>query len=293
MKCRMCPRQCNAIRTADNNIGGVCAMPENILLARASLHFWEEPSISGKNGSGTVFFSGCPLHCVYCQNADISTNNQGKAVSVQKLADIFKNLEDKGAHNINLVTPTHYVPQIIKALNIYKPNIPIVYNTSGYETTEMLKLLKGYIDIYLFDFKYISNDKARLYSNAADYPDVCKAALKQAYLQHPECLFDQNGIMQKGVIVRHLLLPAATNDAISIFVWVMQNAPNAYFSLMSQYIPLGKAKEMPIINRKITDREYNKVVDYILNSNFENCYIQEKGSASTKFIPDFDFAGII
>ncbi len=292
MKCHLCPRQCNAIRTADNNVGGVCGMPQNIKIARAALHFWEEPPISGKNGSGTVFFSGCPLHCVFCQNNDISTKNKGKAVSVNELAEIFKNLEWQGAHNINLVTPTHYIPQIIEALNIYKPNIPIVYNTSGYETVETINLLKDYVDIYLFDFKYIDNQKAKLYSNAADYPEICKKALLEVYRQQPNCIFNCDGIMQKGVIVRHLLMPAATNDAIGVFDWVKSNTPNVYFSLMSQYVPMGKAVDMPIINRKITDREYKKVVDYIINSSFENCYIQEKGSATTQFIPDFDFTGI-
>ncbi len=292
MKCRLCPRQCNAIRTDCDNIGGACAMPNGVMLARAALHFWEEPSISGRNGSGTVFFSGCPLHCVFCQNADISTKNKGKSVSVMQLAQTFKKLEQQGAHNINLVTPTHYVPQIIEALSIYTPSIPIVYNTSGYETVETLKRLNDFVDIYLFDFKYIDNEKARLYSNAADYPEVCKKALLEAYRQQPDCTFDVNGVMQKGVIVRHLLLPAATNDAIGIFEWIRQNTPNAYFSLMSQYVPMGKAVDMPIINRKITDREYNKVVDYIISSGFENCYIQEKSSADKKFIPNFDFTGI-
>ncbi|MDO4607690.1 MAG: radical SAM protein [Clostridia bacterium] len=292
MKCRLCPRQCNAIRTANDNVGGVCAMPESIRLARAALHFWEEPSISGKNGSGTVFFSGCPLHCVFCQNSEISTKNIGKTVTPEKLADIFKNLEQQGAHNINLVTPTHYVPQIVESLNIYKPNIPIVYNTSGYETVETIKILKDYVDIYLFDFKYIDPNKAKLYSNAENYPEICKYALLEAYSQQSECVFDESGIMQKGVIVRHLLMPAATNDAIAVFDWVRSNTPNVFFSLMSQYIPIGRAKDMPFINRKITDREYNKVVEHIINSNFENCYIQEKGSATTKFIPDFDFTGI-
>lgn len=292
MLCNLCPRQCNATRTQDSNIGGVCSMPYSIKLARAALHFWEEPSISGKNGSGTVFFSGCPLRCVFCQNADISTKNKGKAISINELAEIFKKLEQQGAHNINLVTPTHYAPQIIEALNVYKPKVPIVYNTGGYETVETIKLLKDYVDIYLFDFKYIDPNKAKLYSNAETYPEVCKSALLEAYLQQSECMFDQKGIMQKGVIVRHLLLPAATNDAISIFDWVKQNTPNACFSLMSQYIPLEKAKDMPVINRKITDREYNKVVEYVLNSGFENCYIQEKSSASEKFIPDFDFTGV-
>lgn len=291
MLCNLCPRQCNALRTENSNTGGICAMSETPTVARAALHFWEEPSISGKNGSGTVFFSGCSLHCVFCQNQDISTKNKGKAISVDKLADIFKNLEEQGAHNINLVTPTHFADSIIEALNIYKPNIPIIYNSSGYESVDTLKRLQGYVDIYLMDFKYIDDNKARLYSNAPDYSDVCKAALLEAYRQQGECVF-RDGIMQKGLIVRHMLMPQATRDAIAVFDWVRENTPNAYFSIMSQYVPLSKALEMPVINRKVTPREYNKVIDYILESGFNNCYIQERSSADKNFIPDFDFTGI-
>lgn len=291
MLCNLCPRQCNALRTDSDNIGGVCGMPESPTVARAALHFWEEPCISGKNGSGTVFFSGCSLHCVFCQNEDISTKNKGKIVSVSELADIFKKLEGQGAHNINLVTPTHFVDSIIKALDIYKPNIPIVYNSSGYESVDTLKRLQSYVDVYLMDFKYIDDNKARLYSNAPDYTDVCKKALLEAYRQHNECIF-KDDIVQKGLIVRHLTLPAATRDAIAVFDWVRENTPNAYFSIMSQYLPFGKATEMPIINRTVTAREYNKVVDYVSDSGFENCYIQERSSADKNFIPDFDFTGI-
>ncbi len=291
MLCNQCPRRCNAFRDKNSNIGGICAMPDTPTVARASLHFWEEPSISGKNGSGTVFFSGCSLRCAFCQNSDISAENKGRAVSVNQLADIFKRLEGDDAHNINLVTPTHFVNTIIEALDIYKPKIPIIYNSSGYENVDTLKKLQGYIDIYLMDFKYISSDKARLYSNAPDYPDICKSALSEVYRQQGECSFN-DGIMQNGVIVRHLLMPQATRDAISIFNWVCQNMPNSYFSIMSQYLPLYKAKDMAIINRKITEREYNKVVDYITDSGFENCYIQERSSANRVYIPDFDFTGI-
>lgn len=291
MLCNLCPRQCNAIRTQNENIGGVCRSPEEPRVARAALHFWEEPSISGTNGSGTVFFSGCSLHCVFCQNSDISIKNKGKAVSVNELAYIFKTLENEGAHNINLVTPTHYVHSIIDALDIYKPKIPIVYNSGGYESAETLKKLRGYIDIYLMDFKYIDDNKARLYSHAVDYPQVCKSALLEAYSQQNECVF-KDSIMQSGLIVRHLLMPGATRDAMACFDWVKENTPNAYFSLMSQYLPLGSAKDMPIINRKVTRREYNKVVNYILDCNFYNCYIQELSSADKNFIPDFDYTGI-
>lgn len=292
MLCNQCPRQCNATRTENDNVGGICKMPLTPVVARAALHFGEEPSISGKNGSGTVFFSGCSLHCVFCQNEEISTKNKGKAVSVEELAHIFKKLEIGGAHNINLVTPSHFVDSIIAALNIYKPNIPIVYNSSGYENVDTLKKLEGYVDIYLLDFKYIDSSKSKMYSFAENYPQICKLALCEAYRQQSECVFDSNGIMHKGVIVRHLLMPQATRDAIEIFNLVKENTPNAYFSLMSQYVPIGRAVDMPIINRTVTAREYNKVVNYIAENNFDNCYIQERTSASKNFIPDFNLTGI-
>ncbi|MBE6809967.1 MAG: radical SAM protein [Ruminococcaceae bacterium] len=291
MLCNLCPRQCNALRT-DTQGCGVCCMPNTPVLSRAALHFWEEPAISGTNGSGTVFFSGCSLHCVFCQNSDISYNNKGKAITINQLSDIFRKLENDGAHNINLVTPTHFANSIIKALDIYKPSIPIVYNSAGYESIETLKLLKDYVDIYLMDFKYIDSKKSTMYSKASDYPQICKAALLEVYSQQSKCEFNKENIMQKGVIVRHLLMPSATRDAIEIFDWVRTNLPNAYFSIMSQYIPLHKAKDMPVINRKITSREYNKVIDYIANSEFENCYIQERSSADENYIPNFDFTGI-
>lgn len=291
MLCNLCPRQCNALRTSNENIGGVCQMPNAPVVARAALHFWEEPSISGKNGSGTVFFSGCSLHCVFCQNSVISANNKGKLISVHELADVFKSLEQQGAHNINLVTPTHFVDCIIDALDVYKPNIPIIYNSSGYENIDTLKRLEDYIDIYLMDFKYIDSCKAQMYSNAFNYPDMCKNALIEVYRQQPNCIL-KDGIMQKGVIVRHLLMPQSTKDAIHIFDWVKETLPNSCFSLMSQYLPLYKASDTPIINRKITKREYEKVVNYILESGVENCYIQELSSAKKDFIPQFDFTGI-
>lgn len=291
MKCNLCPRQCNAERTATENIGGFCRMPEKPTLARAGLHFWEEPSISGKNGSGTVFFSGCSLSCVYCQNARISQENYGKTVTAERLAEIFKELEKKGAHNINLVSPTHYVNSIIDAFSIYKPSIPIVYNSSGYENADTLKRLEDYVDIYLFDLKYLSSDRALLYSGAADYPEIAKNAILEGYRQKGRAVFE-NGLMQSGVIVRHLLLPQGTEEAKNVFLWVKENAPRAYFSLMSQYVPMGKAKDMKIINRHITKREYEKVVDFILECGFENCYIQELSSATKEYIPDFDLTGI-
>ena len=262
-------------------------MPLNPRVARADLHFWEEPSISGKNGSGTVFFSGCSLSCVFCQNYDISHKNEGKEITPAELAEIFKMLESKGAHNINLVTPTHYILAIIEALKIYKPKIPIVYNSSGYDNVTALKMLEGYIDVFLLDLKYLSADRAERYSSAPDYPKIAKKAITEAYRQQPRCEF-KNGIMQKGVIIRHLLLPAGTREAMKVFDWVRENTPNAYFSIMSQYLPLGNAEKFPEINRKVTKREYNKVLDYICEFDFPNVYIQDKTSADKIYIPDFN-----
>lgn len=291
MKCNLCPRHCNAERSNTENVGGFCRMPLEPNVARAGLHLWEEPPISGKNGSGTVFFSGCSLSCVYCQNAKISHLNYGKQISVKRLAEIFKELEQSGAHNINLVSPTHYVNSIIEALNIYKPKIPVVYNSSGYENINIIKLLENYVDIYLFDLKYLSSDRALLYSGAADYSEFAQNAILEGYRQKGRAVFE-NGIMKSGVIVRHLLLPQGTEEAKNVFLWVKENAPDAYFSLMSQYVPMGKAKEMKIINREVTKREYEKVVAFILESGFENCYIQELSSATKEYIPDFDLTGI-
>lgn len=291
MKCKACPRRCNAQRTEHNNLTGYCKMPMLPIVAKAGLHFWEEPIISGKNGSGTVFFSGCSLNCVYCQNYALSHEGFGKEITVEHLAEIFKNLEDKGAHNINLVSPTHYIYAIKEALDIYKPSIPIVYNSSGYDLVEALKELEGYVDIFLLDLKYLSSDRARLYSGAENYPEVATKAIKEALRQQPNAQI-KNGIMQKGVIIRHLILPQGTKEAISVFEWVKANAKGAFFSIMSQYLPCGKAVDMPIINRKITKREYEKVINHILSSNVQNVFIQELESADTKFIPDFNLEGI-
>lgn len=291
MNCNLCPRKCNAVRTDAENIGGVCNAPLPPKIARAGLHFWEEPCISGSKGSGTVFFSGCSLNCIYCQNHDVSRNLVGKTVSYERLAEIFKELEDAGAHNINLVTPSHYIYAIKNALDIYKPKIPIVYNSSGYDSVEILKSLEGYIDIYLMDFKYMAEERAQKYSCAKDYPIVAMNAIDEAYRQVGKCEFD-NDIMKKGIIIRHLLLPQGTNDAISIFNWVKENTPNAYFSIMSQYTPMPNCEKFPEINRKITKREYEKVLSAILDSNFKNCYIQEKSSSSTEYIPKFNLEGV-
>ena len=291
MICSLCPRACNALRTDNENLNGFCKMPLLPRAARAALHFWEEPCISGKNGSGTVFFSGCNLDCAFCQNYGVSHNRLGKAVTYERLADIFKELEEKGAENINLVTPSHYWYAVIKALDIYKPKIPIVYNTGGYDTVNAIKALNGYVDIYLSDLKYLTAERAFTYSGAENYPEYAKASIKEEYIQQPKCVFE-NGIMKKGLIIRHMLLPQGTNEAIRVFDWVRKNVPNAYFSIMSQYLPAGRAEEMPIINRRVTKREYEKVLDYICGTDFSNVYIQERKSSDEKFIPEFDMEGI-
>ncbi len=291
MTCNLCPRRCNAERDEKQNINGFCKMPLLPRAARAGLHFWEEPIISGTKGSGTIFFSGCALRCVFCQNYEISHNGFGKTISYERLAEIFFELEKKGAHNINLVSPSHFAYAIKKALDIYKPAIPIIYNSSGYDSVSTLKMLEGNIDIYLLDLKYLSGDRALKYSFSKDYPQVATKAIKEAYYQQNKIILE-DGILKKGVIIRHLLLPQATKEAMAVFDWVRHNTPNAYFSIMSQYLPCGQAKDMPIINRTVTKREYEKVVGYILNFDFPNVFIQEMQSAQTKFIPSFDLTGI-
>ena len=261
-------------------------MPLLPKVARADLHFWEEPCISGKNGSGTVFFSGCPLKCVFCQNMEISAGGKGEVISYQKLADIFKALEDKGAHNINLVSPTHYVDAIKKTLDIYKPKIPIVYNSGGYDKESIIK--ENIFDIYLLDLKYLSDCNALKYSGAADYPEVAVKAIMAAYEVTGKPVYDENGIMRRGLIVRHLVLPLATREAIGVAEWFKANTPDAVLSIMAQYVPMYKAGEYPEINRRITAREYEKVLSRVMELNIENVYIQQPASASEKYIPHFN-----
>ena len=290
MICNLCPRRCNTERSEYVNESGFCGMPLFPRLARAGLHFWEEPCISGKNGSGTVFFSGCSLRCIYCQNLEISHKNHGKTVSYERLADIFKELEDKGAENINLVNPTHYTHAIKRALEIYKPKIPIVYNTGGYERTEIIDSFPA--DIYLFDLKYCDDKKSLEYSSASDYFSVAKKALLAAYKRVGTPKFNEKGIMQSGIIVRHLLLPSSTNDAIKIIDWCENNCPDVIFSLMAQYMPYGDAKQHKILGRRITKREYDKVLSYCENRNFFEIYVQELESATSDYIPAFNLEGV-
>ena len=285
--CNNCPRKCNVDRTKSI---GICGVGDNVKVARAGLHFGEEPCISSKEGSGTIFFSGCSLKCVMCQNFDISHEVFGKEISVNRLAEIMKELEALGANNINFVTPSHYVNQIEEALNIYKPNIPLVYNSSGYDFPTTIK--KDIFDVFLFDLKYYTAEKSLKYTKCSDYFVVASTAIKEAVKLKGKPIFDDRGLMQSGVIVRHLILPSSTNDAISIINWLNENTPEIVFSLMSQYVPMYKACEYKEINRPITKREYEKVLGACYNTNFAEIYIQDRKSASIEMIPDFDLTGI-
>ena len=292
--CMLCPRECNADRTHGEN--GICGVSgEGILGARAALHMWEEPCISGETGSGTVFFSGCPLRCVYCQNYALARAEQGEEITVERLADIFTELQEKGASNINLVTPTHYTPQIIEAVQMSRAkglHLPIVYNCSGYEKVETLRTLEGIVDIYLTDFKYMETEPAKRYSKAPDYPKVAKLALEEMVRQCPEPRFDEQGMMQQGVIVRHLLLPGHLKNAKSVVQYVYETyGDNVYLSLMNQYTPLPQVKDYPEINRKVTEAEYEELVDYAIDLGVENGFIQEGETAEESFIPAFDNEG--
>lgn len=294
--CNLCPRQCGADR--ENGKSGICGVSgKNILAARAALHFWEEPCISGERGSGTVFFSGCPLRCVYCQNYQIASTEVGMEVSEERLKDIFLELQEKGAHNINLVTPTHYTPEIIRAIGKAKEQglrLPIVYNCSGYEKVETLKTLKGIVDIYLTDFKYMEKEAAVRYSKAPDYPEIARAALIEMMDQTGEAKFDENGIMQSGVIVRHLLLPGHVRNARAVVKYVYETYGNQlYLSLMNQYTPLPQVKkEFPELDRRVTEREYQRLISYALELGIENAFIQDGKTAEESFIPMFDYEGI-
>lgn len=290
MKCNLCPRGCNADRTTEK---GRCGVPDEILLARASVHLWEEPPISGTGGSGTVFFSGCSLGCVYCQNYEISHEAKGRVISEERLGEIFRELVRKGVHNINLVNPTHYAHKIVRVLKKEKPTVPVVYNSSGYERVSTLKSLDGLIDIYLPDLKYISPDRSEKYSDAADYFDFASKALLEMKRQCPENIFDSEGIMQRGMIVRHLILPQNTNQSIKILEWIKNNlGTDTLISLMSQYTPCGKADKYKELTRKITEREYEKVISAAEEMGFRNIFTQDYASASESFIPDFDFTGV-
>ena len=290
-KCNICPRNCGVDRL--NGHCGYCGMNSTIKVARASLHMWEEPCLSAKNGSGTVFFAGCSLKCVYCQNKKIAIDNNGIELSAEQLAEVFLLLQEKKANNINLVTPTHYTFQIIKAIEIAKNRglfLPIVYNTGSYEKVETLKYLDGLVDIYLPDLKYKSNILALKYSNAPDYFEVADEAIEEMVRQTKATIFE-DGIMKKGVIVRHMILPGNTKDSKEIIQHLYSKYKNKIFiSIMNQYTPYVDLENYSEINRKITKREYDKVVDFAIELGVENAFIQCGNTAEESFIPDFNQA---
>lgn len=290
MKCSICPRNCGADRSVNT---GVCGAGDKIKIARAAPHYWEEPCLSGENGSGTVFFSGCNLGCVFCQNYDVSHRAYGAEVSDIQLMRTFDKLIEKGVHNLNLVTPSHYVPQLARVLREYKSPVPIVYNSSGYEKADTLKMLEGLIDIYLPDIKYFDSAPALKYSGAADYFEYASSAVLEMYRQTGSIVLDENGIAKKGIIIRHLVLPGNISQAVKVFGWVRDNLPeDTYISVMRQYTPFGKATEMPPVNRRLSSREYAIVKQKILAMGFENCYFQSSESAKESFIPNFNLEGV-
>lgn len=292
--CLLCPRKCGINRSTGQT--GVCGVSSEIKVARAALHYWEEPCISGKRGSGAVFFSGCSLHCVFCQNREISDGKEGKVISKERLSDIFMELADKGANNINLVTPGQYIPDIVWAVNDAKSRgmkLPIIYNTSGYENVTELKLLEGIVDVYLPDFKYMDSTLSARYSRAKDYPSVAKHALSEMVRQQPDVVIDDaTGLIQKGVIVRQLLLPGHVNDAKAVLKYLYDTYhDHVYISMMSQFTPIA-LKDYPEINRTVTRREYERLVDYALKIGITNAFIQEGDVAKDSFIPAFDCEGV-
>lgn len=290
-RCSICPRQCNAQRTDDAG-EGFCGMPLAPVVARAALHFGEEPCIGGTNGSGTVFFSGCTLKCCFCQNHSISHLNEGKVISVARLAEIFQELEMAGAHNINLVNPSHYAISICKALELYRPNIPVVYNSSGYESIETLHRLEGYVDVYLPDCKYVDSDLSKSLSCAADYFSVASAAILEMARQTGPVTFDENGLMTKGTMVRHLVLPGHTRNSMQVLDWLATIKDRVWVSLMFQYTPCGDISAHKELQRTLTRRECDKVWAYMDELGIVNGYVQDRKSAGTFMIPAFDLTGV-
>lgn len=299
--CKLCPRNCGVDRTGiaaeDKSFPGFCKMGAGLRIARAALHFWEENCISGEEGSGTIFFSGCNLRCVFCQNREISSERYGEEISVERLAEICLELQEQGANNINLVTPTHYTLSIAQALRLAKKEglrIPVVYNCGGYESVEALRRMEGLVDIYLPDYKYISEALAARYSGAADYPKRAWEALGEMYRQTGKAEFDERGMMLRGMIVRHLVLPGHTKEAMGVLERLYAEYGNRIcYSIMSQYTPLAHvAENWPELNRQITKREYQKVIDYAIALGIENGYIQDGETAKESFIPPFDGTGI-
>jgi putative pyruvate formate lyase activating enzyme len=293
-ECTLCPRECHVDRMAGQT--GYCKMTEELIVARAALHYWEEPCISGEKGSGTVFFSGCSLGCVYCQNKNIAQGLAGKKITISRLSDIFLELKEQGAENINLVTPSHYVPQILEALHLAKAKgleLPIVYNCSGYEQLSSLKLLEGSVDIYLPDLKYMDKQGAERYSGCEDYFSYASQAIREMVRQTGDPVFDDRGMMKKGVIVRHLTLPGYLQDSKNIIKYLHEAYGDRIFiSIMNQYTPMETVAGYPELNRRITEDEYEELVDYAIELGVENGFIQEGETASESFIPEFNNEGV-
>ena len=288
-QCKICPHNCNVNRL--NGKIGRCKCTDKIKIALASVHNYEEPCISGINGSGTIFFSNCNMNCIYCQNYEISQLGKGKEISIKELADIFINQQEKGVNNINLVTPTMYAFQIIEAIKLAKKNgliIPIIYNTNGYEKIETLKALQGYIDVYLPDLKYYSNKLSIKYSKVNNYFSVATEAIKEMYRQVGTPKFNEDGIMQRGIIIRHLVLPNHIQNSKNILKWIKKNMPqDVYVSIMAQYFPTYKAKEDELLNRKLTKKEYKEIEKFLYTLDLKNGYIQELGEHEEEYVPDF------
>ena len=288
-KCTICPH--NFVINRLNNQIGRCKSKNIVKIALYSTHNFEEPCISGKKGSGTVFFSNCNMNCVFCQNYEISQQGKGKEISIEELADIFIKQQEKDVENINLVTPTSYVPQIIEAIKIARNNglkLPIVYNTNGYEKVETLKMLEGYIDIYLPDFKYSDNELAKRLSKVDNYFEIVTEALKEMYRQTGKSIFNDDGIMQKGMIIRHLVLPNHILNSRRVLKWINENMHDVYVSVMAQYFPTYKAKDIDDINRKLTKEEYEQIENYLYRLDLENGYIQELGEHEEEYVPKWE-----
>lgn len=288
-KCTICPHNCG-INRLDNQIGR-CKSMDTVKVALYSTHNFEEPCISGKKGSGTVFFSNCNMNCVFCQNYEISQQGKGKEISIEELADIFIKQQEKDVENINLVTPTSYVPQIIEAIKIARSHglkLPIVYNTNGYEKVETLKMLEGYVDIYLPDFKYSDNDLGKRLSKVDNYFEIVTDALKEMYRQTGKVVFNEEGIMQRGMIIRHLVLPNHILNSRRVLKWINENMHDVYVSVMAQYFPTYKAKEIDDINRKLTKEEYEQIENYLYRLDLENGYIQELGEHEEEYVPHWE-----
>ena len=286
--CNLCPRKCGVDRKISK---GICGVGNSLRIARAAAHFWEEPCISGTKGSGTVFFSGCNLKCVYCQNYEISSGCYGKDITVERFRKICDELIAQGVHNINLVTPSHYSDKILESLQ--NPlSVPVVYNSSGYDSVEILQKLEGKVQIYLPDLKYLSSDIAKAYSRAADYPDIAKRAISEMFRQVGEPVFDDDGIMQKGMIIRHLMLPGQLENTLDVIDWVSDTfGDSVFFSLMSQYTPVETCKIVEL-QKTVSEEEYNKAVDYMYLCGMENVFVQDFSSAKKEYTPPFDLSGV-